>query len=62
MYICVKLTPGDLNLNTCPLHLTNIYTYEVITAQRMRDDKLGTNNIPTVTVRPRHLAINAPIT
>ena len=62
MYICVKLTPGDLNPNTCPLHLTNIYTYEVITAQRMCGDKLGTNNIPTVTVRPRHLAINAPIT
>ena len=39
--MCVKLPPGDLNPNPYPPHPTNIYTYGVITAQRVRSDEMG---------------------
>lgn len=36
MYIYEKLSPGDLNPDTCPLHPTCIYTCEVIITPRIR--------------------------
>ena len=33
--MCVKLPPKDLNLDPCPPHLTNTYTYKVTIAPRV---------------------------
>ena len=37
--MCMKLHPGDLNLDLYPLHLTNTYIYGVTIAPRVYDGR-----------------------
>ena len=48
IYVCVKLSPRDLNHSPCPPHRTNIYTCRVTTIPRVCG---GISDVKDTTVR-----------